>query len=88
MRRMQPEKDVELTMGRMNAGCAKCDKLSFFQYFSSALYLISVVSLLIIYSIGNIGKASLAYSMVTIGVFCLPLVSFIGGLILCHIKLF
>jgi hypothetical protein len=102
MREMQPEKNVELTMGKMNAGCAKCDKLLFFQYFSSALYIISMISLLIVYSTGSHvledtpesapevapSVHSLVYSIVSIGIFCLPIFSFIGGLILCHIKLF
>ena len=98
MRVMQPEKNVELTMGKINAGCAKCEKLAFFQYFSSALYIISIISLLIVYSTGGNapGNApknapsiySLVYSIVSIAIFCLPIFSFIGGLILCHIKHF
>lgn len=86
MRVMQPNPTTELTCGKINISCAKCDRLPFYQYFSSILYIISISSMVVLYCSGNVAKSSSGFAIASAMVFCIPVFSLIGGLVLSHIK--
>ena len=65
----------------------KYNKVFFYQIFSTILFYISIISLIILYCINISTKQSLAYSLLSLIVFALPLLSFFGGLLLNHVKL-
>jgi hypothetical protein len=65
----------------------KYNKIFFYQILSTILFYISIISLIILYCINITVKQSLAYSLVSLIVFALPLLSFFGGLLLNHVKL-